>query len=150
MILVWLGFERGRNAARAARKLTMSRASTVELLATDKGFFVAAKDAFSRPCQAVKRSSSLKKNIACPLESPHISCEGCKPPHTFGRSGCPKILQPLCSSSWTQRTPAGLPFGMPGIGELIEGAMQQAPQPGRQLIGSVGDVMRCVSILLPA
>jgi hypothetical protein len=25
-----------------------------------------------------------------------------------------------------------LPFGMPGIGEEIEGAMQQAPQPGRQ------------------
>jgi len=27
-----------------------------------------------------------------------------------------------------QRTPAGLPSGMPGIGLLIEGAMQQAPQ----------------------
>jgi hypothetical protein len=27
-----------------------------------------------------------------------------------------------------------LPFGMPGIGEVIEGAMQQAPQPGRQFI----------------
>jgi hypothetical protein len=25
---------------------------------------------------------------------------------------------------------------MPGMGELIEGAMQQAPQPGRQLAGS--------------
>jgi hypothetical protein len=24
-----------------------------------------------------------------------------------------------------------LPWGMRGIGELIEGAMQQAPQPGR-------------------
>jgi hypothetical protein len=31
-----------------------------------------------------------------------------------------------------QRTPAGLPCGMPGIGDEIEGAMQQAPQPGRQ------------------
>jgi hypothetical protein len=30
-----------------------------------------------------------------------------------------------------QRTPAALPPGIPGIGELIEGAMQQAPQPGR-------------------
>ena len=28
--------------------------------------------------------------------------------------------------------PAGLPSGMPGIGELMEGAMQQAPQFGRQ------------------
>jgi hypothetical protein len=65
-------------------------------------------------------------------ESPHISRDGCRLPQTFGRPGCPKIRQPLCSSSCTQRTPAGLPFGMPGIGELIEGAMQQAPQPGRQ------------------
>jgi hypothetical protein len=32
--------------------------------------------------------------------------------------------------------PAGFPFGMPGIGELIEGAVQQAPQPGRQLAGA--------------
>ena len=31
-----------------------------------------------------------------------------------------------------QRTPAGLPFGMPGIGEEMEGAMQQAPQLGLQ------------------
>jgi hypothetical protein len=28
--------------------------------------------------------------------------------------------------------PAGLPKGMPGIGELMEGAMQQAAQPLRQ------------------
>jgi elongation factor P len=32
-----------------------------------------------------------------------------------------------------QRMPAGLPPGMPGIGEEIEGAMQHAPQPARQL-----------------
>lgn len=29
-------------------------------------------------------------------------------------------------------TPAGFPFGIPGIGLLIDGAMQQAPQSGRQ------------------
>lgn len=28
--------------------------------------------------------------------------------------------------------PAGLPCGMPGMGELMLGAMQQAPQCGRQ------------------
>lgn len=33
-----------------------------------------------------------------------------------------------------QRTPAGFPLGMPGIGDEIEGAMQQAPQLGRQSI----------------
>jgi hypothetical protein len=31
-------------------------------------------------------------------------------------------------------TPAGFPLGMPGIGEEIEGAIQQAPQFGRQSI----------------
>ncbi len=35
-----------------------------------------------------------------------------------------------------QRTPAGFPSGMPGIGEEIEGAMQQAPQPDLHFIFS--------------
>jgi hypothetical protein len=30
-----------------------------------------------------------------------------------------------------------LPFGMPGIGELIDGAMQQAPQRSRQFIDQI-------------
>ena len=30
-----------------------------------------------------------------------------------------------------QGIPAALPFGMPGMGEEMEGAMQQAAQPGR-------------------
>jgi len=33
-----------------------------------------------------------------------------------------------------QCTPAGLPFGMPGSGEVMEGAMQQAAQWGRQIM----------------
>jgi len=32
-----------------------------------------------------------------------------------------------------QRTPAGLPCGIPGIGEEMLGAMQQAAHPGRHL-----------------
>lgn len=31
-------------------------------------------------------------------------------------------------------TPAGLPSGIPGNALLIDGAMQQAPQPGRQFM----------------
>jgi elongation factor P len=31
--------------------------------------------------------------------------------------------------------PAGLPCGIPGIGDEMEGAMQHAPQPGRQSMG---------------
>jgi hypothetical protein len=38
----------------------------------------------------------------------------------------------LRASSCAQRTPAGLPSGMPGRVLEIDGAMQQAPQPGRQ------------------
>jgi hypothetical protein len=45
-----------------------------------------------------------------------------------------------------QRTPADLPHGVPGIGELIEGAMQQAPQPGRHATAagstSIADFIR--------
>jgi hypothetical protein len=55
------------------------------------------------------------------------------------------MAQPLFSVSWTQRTPAGLPFGMPGIGDVMDGAVQHAPHPGRQLtvfalvdIGGIG------------
>ncbi|WP_281175775.1 hypothetical protein [Marinomonas fungiae] len=33
-----------------------------------------------------------------------------------------------------QGTPAGLPFGMPGMGLEIDGAIQQAPQLGRQFM----------------
>ena len=57
---------------------------------------------------------------------------GCSEPQKAGRSGLPNSLQRIASSSCTQRVPAGLPCGMPGIGELIDGAMQQAPQWLRQ------------------
>ncbi len=63
-----------------------------------------------------------------------MSSDGGSDPQTDGRSGRPKIRQRRSSSSWTQRTPAGLPCGMPGIGLLIDGAMQQAAQWGRQFM----------------
>jgi hypothetical protein len=34
-----------------------------------------------------------------------------------------------------QETPEGLPWGMPGIGDVILGAMQQAPHPWRHFTG---------------
>ncbi len=55
-----------------------------------------------------------------------------------GRSGRPNSRQRRASSNCTQGMPAGLPWGMPGMGEAIEGAMQQAPQPGRQSMGGSG------------
>jgi hypothetical protein len=44
----------------------------------------------------------------------------------------------LSSPSWTHRIPAGLPPGMPGIGLVIDGAVQQAPQLGRHASAESG------------
>jgi len=81
-------------------------------------------------------SSTPSHRIACSRVSPHISGIGRSDTQTAGRSGRPNSRQRRSSASWMQRTPAGLPTpsttGMPGIGELMEGAMQQAAQRGRQ------------------
>lgn len=73
--------------------------------------------------------------MACSRVAPHISTLARRLAHTAGRRGSPNSLQRSLLSSCTQRMPAGLPEGMPGIGEEIDGAMQQAPQPLRQFIG---------------
>ena len=83
----------------------------------------------------VARSSRDNQSIASSREAPHISAEGRSPPQKPGRCGWPNTLQRNSSSSCTQGTPAGLPCGMPGRGEVMEGAMQQAAQEGRQFIG---------------
>lgn len=88
-----------------------------------------------QPGGAVAASRRANHVMACSRDSPHISMPGARPAQNAGRCGWPKIRQALASSSCTQRIPAGLPAGMPGIGLVIEGAMQQAPQPGRHCIG---------------
>lgn len=72
--------------------------------------------------------------MACPREVLHISSDGWSPAQTLGRNGEPKILQRCCASSWTQGVLAGLPLGIPGMGLEMEGAVQHAPQSGRQSI----------------
>lgn len=62
--------------------------------------------------------------------------------HTAGRSGMPKSAHRPSGVSCTHGTPAGFPLGMPGMGELIEGAMQHAAQPTRHSIGSSGPLTR--------
>jgi hypothetical protein len=64
-----------------------------------------------------------------------MSSLGRRRTQTSGRSGLPKRAQRWSAVSWTQRTPAGFPRGIPGMGEEMEGAMQQAPQPLRQVDG---------------
>ena len=83
---------------------------------------------------AVNRSSVPSHSIAISRPSPHISADACNPEQHAGRSGRPKIAQRKSSINCTQGTPAGLPFGMPGIGLEMEGAVQHAPQLGRQFM----------------
>ncbi len=83
-------------------------------------------------CGLVADSNRASHSSACSRVSPHISREGCNPAQKEGRSGEPNAMQRNSSSSCTHGTPAGLPCGMPGNGELMEGAMQQAAQWGRQ------------------
>lgn len=79
-------------------------------------------------------SSSFSQNIACSRLGPHIFSAGCKPEQNNGRSGRPKTRQRLSSASWIHLTPAGFPFGIPGIGLVMDGAMQHAPLLLRQLM----------------
>jgi len=81
---------------------------------------------------AVAVSSADSHAIAYSRSLPHITGSGRRLAQTAGRRESPKIAQRLSAVSCTHLTPAGLPLGMPGIGELIDGAMQQAPQPIRQ------------------
>jgi hypothetical protein len=53
---------------------------------------------------------------------------------TAGLSGLLKIAHSNSSVRCIHLSPAGLPSGMPGIGELIEGYMQQAPHCVRHFI----------------
>ena len=63
--------------------------------------------------------------------APHISSVGRRLAQKAGRSGFPNSAQRRSGNNCTHRTPAGLPRGMPGIGDVIEGAIQHAPQFGR-------------------
>jgi hypothetical protein len=60
-----------------------------------------------------------------------MSGSGRSAAQTAGRSASPKSRQRLSAVSCRQRTPAGFPAGIPGMGEEMEAAMQQAPHPGR-------------------
>lgn len=70
----------------------------------------------------------------------HISSEARRLLHTLGRWIDPKMLHKLSSDNCTHLTFAGLPFGIPGIGLDIEGAMQHAPQSLRHSIRNAPDI----------
>ena len=87
-----------------------------------------AHQALVKVSGAVSISSVLSQKIAAVRSSRHISADGCSPEQQAGRSGWPKIAQRKSSARCAQRTPAGL------FKDEMEGAMQHAPQPGRQFI----------------
>lgn len=80
------------------------------------------------------RSNSDKFFSACSYELPQTSRSGLKSLQTCGRSGWSYILHSRLHERWMQYSPAAFPSGRPGIGEEIEIAIQQAPQPVRHSI----------------
>ena len=76
--------------------------------------------------------------MASSRDAPHISSVGRRLTQNPGRSGRPKIAQRRSGNSCTQGIPAGFPCGMPGMGDVMEGAIQHAPHwdrhstPGRE------------------
>jgi hypothetical protein len=83
----------------------------------------------------VANSSAVKNLSASSRSVPHIVSIGRRLTQTAGRSGRPKSAQRKSGNSCTHGMPAGLPCGIPEIGEEIEGAMQHAPHEGRQSTG---------------
>jgi hypothetical protein len=80
----------------------------------------------------VNSSRASKYCIASARETPHMSARGVKDEQTAGRSGAPNNRHRPSSVSCTHGTPAGLPRGIPGIGEEMDGAIQHAAHPERQ------------------
>ncbi len=73
-------------------------------------------------------SSSAISRKTSERVAPQKSADGWKLEQIAGRSGLPKSWQRLSSARWIHLVPAGLPSGIPGIGEEMEIAMQHAPQ----------------------
>ena len=89
---------------------------------------------------AVAISSALNHEIACSRDSPHISAEGSRPEQHAGRSGEPKMAQRNSLVRWGPGSPAGL------FSDEMDGAMQQAPQPGRQAKGGEAALQGCLDM----
>lgn len=82
------------------------------------------------PIGATQEASNLlRMATASSLDAPQNSRSALKPPQTAGRRGSPHRPQRLSGVRCGHRTPAGLPFGKPGMGELMDMTTQHAPQP---------------------
>ena len=74
-----------------------------------KGTTTTGPPANAHLCGAVNRSSSVRLASASSRQEPHISGDGCREPHTAGRSGAPKIRQRNSESRFTHGTPVSPP-----------------------------------------
>src|SRR5690606_36910769 len=102
------------------------------------------------PPQAVDCSSQPSKRMACSVVSPQNASSAWNAAQTLGRSGFPNSAHRPVSLRWMHRSPARLPWGMPGMIELMEGAMQHAPQPARHFMrGTTRQRTAGAAILLP-
>ena len=66
--------------------------------------------------------------MASSLFFPQVYSSGIKSLHTLGLDGSPNMAQLKSFNSCIQASPACFPFGIPGMGDEIEGAVQHAPQ----------------------
>lgn len=72
---------------------------------------------------------------ASSLLEPQMSSIAGNDPQTDGLEGSLNREQRLPSVKWMHRTPAGFPFGIPGIELEMLMAIQQAPQSNLQFMG---------------
>jgi hypothetical protein len=79
-------------------------------------------------------SSSVIVINAISLVSPQISLSALKSLQTLGLALSVKILHLKSLRRCMHLSPAALPLGIPGMAELIDGAIQQAPQEGLHCI----------------
>jgi hypothetical protein len=87
--------------------------------------------------QSYPSSSNLNILNASSRSLPQNSSSALKSEQTFGLIGSPYRAHLKSSSKLTHLNPAGLPPCIPGIGDEIEIAIQQAPQFGLQSIDNL-------------
>jgi len=86
-----------------------------------------------RPLFSAISSNAIKRMASCRL-LPHTIGSGLNWAQTCGRRTSPHNSHRASTIKCRHATPAGLPLGIFGNGVDIDGAMQHAPQPGRQSI----------------
>jgi hypothetical protein len=83
----------------------------------------------------VKFSNTVKILKASSFSVLQYSSVARKPLQTSGRSGLANSVHLFSASKLAQRIPAFFPWGWLGMADEMDGAIQQAPQPIRHVMG---------------